>query len=360
MQVLNFPTVSETVMAKQIALFNHKGGVSKTTTAFNLGYMLASKGMKILLVDCDPQCNLTGMFLGFTGAAELDQLYKGGGIKNIRDGLAPAFESKPIPLSSVECQIMPGQPNLFLLPGHIGLAEYETTLGIAQELSGSLPTLQNLPGAMAHLFQITAQSVQADLIIIDMSPSLGPVNQNLLTTSHYFIVPMAPDYFSVMAIDSLASVLPKWREWLTKALSVRTLKDATYPLPDAQPKFLGTVIQKYRLRSGDTASTAFQKWIDEIKVKVEEVLVPELSKNGMLLDAEKYKSAGLTPGEPLLQMSDFNGLIAQSQKHSAPVFALTDEQLEQSGVVLERTKRSMQRFEQLFSEAADKIIKLIS
>ncbi|MBD3755947.1 MAG: AAA family ATPase [Gammaproteobacteria bacterium] len=346
-------------MAKQIALFNHKGGVSKTTTAFNLGYMLADKGKKVLLVDCDPQCNLTGMFLGFTGADELEKLYKGAGIKNIRDGLAPAFESKPIPLAPVECQNLPSQPNLFLLPGHIGLAEYETTLGIAQELSGSLPTLQNLPGAMPHLFQITADSVGADIIIVDMSPSLGPVNQNLLTTSHFFLVPMAPDYFSVMAIDSLANVLPKWREWLTRALTINTLREATYPLPDVAPKFLGTIIQKYRLRSGSTASTAFQKWIDEIVEKTDAILTPALEKSGMLLDKERYAEAGISAGSPILQMSDFNGLIAQSQKHSAPVFALTDEQLEQNGVVLERTKKSMERFNKLFSDAAEKIIKLI-
>jgi cellulose biosynthesis protein BcsQ len=346
-------------MAKQIALFNHKGGVSKTTTAFNLGYMLANKGKKVLLIDCDPQCNLTGMFLGFTGVHELEALYKGTGIKNIRDGLAPAFESKPVPLAPVQCQVMRGQKNLFLLPGHIGLAEYETTLGIAQELSGSLPTLQNLPGAMSHLFQITALSIGADIIIIDMSPSLGPVNQNLLTTSHYFLVPMAPDYFSVMAIDSLASVLPKWHDWLKRALSMNALKDATYPLPNAEPKFLGTIIQKYRLRSGSTASTAFQKWIDQIETKTIDTLIPALKKSGMLLDQSKYDSIGIKAGEPILQMSDFNGLIAQSQKHSAPVFALTDAQLEQSGIVLERTKKSMSQFKKLFSDAADKIIKVV-
>ena len=41
-------------MAQRIALFNHKGGVSKTTTTFNLGWMLASKGKKVILVDADP------------------------------------------------------------------------------------------------------------------------------------------------------------------------------------------------------------------------------------------------------------------------------------------------------------------
>ncbi len=346
-------------MAKQIALFNHKGGVSKTTTAFNLGYKLAQMGKRVLLVDCDPQCNLTGMFLGFTGLEEISAIYEKPGIRNIRDGLAPAFESKPVPLAPVICETLELQPNLFLLPGHIGLAEYETTLGIAQELSGSLPTLQNLPGAMSHLFQLTAAENKIDIVVIDMSPSLGPINQNLLSTSDYFLVPMAPDYFSVMATESLATVLPKWKDWLTKALATRVLQEATYPLPNVSPRFLGTIIQKYRLRSGNTPSTAFQKWIDEIEKKVTGVLMPVLAEKGMLLPKEAYESVGLSPGEPLLQMSDFNGLIAQSQKHSAPVFALSDAQLEQTGIVLERTKRSMEQFDKLFAEAAERVIKLI-
>ena len=50
-------------MHKTIALFNHKGGVSKTTTTFNLGWMLAEKGAKVVMIDTDPQCNLTGLVL---------------------------------------------------------------------------------------------------------------------------------------------------------------------------------------------------------------------------------------------------------------------------------------------------------
>jgi len=53
----------EQKVGKKISLFNHKGGVSKTTTTFNLGWMLAEKGKKVVIVDADPQCNLTGMVL---------------------------------------------------------------------------------------------------------------------------------------------------------------------------------------------------------------------------------------------------------------------------------------------------------
>ena len=49
---------------KKIAFFNHKGGVSKTTTVFNVGWMLAEKGYKVLLIDADSQCNLTRIVLG--------------------------------------------------------------------------------------------------------------------------------------------------------------------------------------------------------------------------------------------------------------------------------------------------------
>jgi hypothetical protein len=59
-------------------------------------------------------------------------------------------------------------------------------------------------------------------------------------------------------------------------------------------------------------------------------------------------------------MSDFNSLIARSQEHQAPVFELTDAQLRQVGVVLEATKDSMHRFQGLFSDAADRVLTILS
>ena len=130
-------------MTKQIALFNHKGGVSKTTTTFNLGWMLANKGKTVMLVDCDPQCNLTGMVLGLRGSRykiseRFQAIYESEEVRDIYQGLAPAFESRPVLLEPVVCEPVKGQPNMYLLPGNIRFAEYEVVLGMAQELSGSL------------------------------------------------------------------------------------------------------------------------------------------------------------------------------------------------------------------------------
>ena len=192
-------------MVQKIALFNHRGGVSKTTTTFNLGWMLASKGKKVIIVDCNPQCNLTGMALGQgteDDEARLEKIYNTH--SNIKIGLAPAFESQPKAIEAVDCIPIKGRDGLLLLPGHVGFAEYEVTLGIAQELSRSIQTLKNLPGSITDFLDKTAQKFDADYILIEMSPGLGAINQNLLMTSDFFIVPTTADFFSVMAIDSLA------------------------------------------------------------------------------------------------------------------------------------------------------------
>lgn len=349
-------------MASVICLFNHKGGVSKTTTAFNLGWMLGRKGKRVLLVDCDPQCNLTGMVLGYDQIEDAEAVLSSSGktAKNIRDGLAPAFESRPAAIEAAECIQVPGNDHLFLLPGHIGLAEYEVTLGIAQELSGSIVTLRNLPGSIRYLIDKTAEAYNIDIVLVDMSPSLGAVNQNLVATSDFFLVPMHPDYFAIMAVRSLASVLPKWKHWADTAKKMTVLQEAEYPFPNAAPKFLGYVIQKYRPRGNSAPSKAFEQWITQVETAVADGLIPALGAADMLLPEKMYQDAGFKPAEPLLQMSDFNGLIARSQEHQVPVFELTDAQLKLGGSVLDNTKESMDRFRGLFEQAADRVITLVA
>jgi cellulose biosynthesis protein BcsQ len=344
-------------MAQIICLFNHKGGVSKTTTTFNLGWMMASKGKRVLLADFDPQCNLTGMVMGYRGVDDLGEIYQSNPPNNVKDGLAPAFESQPRGITAVKTVTVDGNDKLFLLPGHIGLAEYETTLGIAQELSGSLLALRNLPGAIRFLLDETAAAIKADYVLIDMSPSLGPINQNLFATSDYFIVPLHPDYFSAMALSSLAATLPRWRAWADTAYDIQPLKDADYPFPKSHITFIGAVIQKYRPRFGK-ASKAFQHWIDQLTRGLKDTLCPALEK-GKMLDASTFKAkSGIDPWTPLLEVLDFNSLIALSQEHQTPVYALTAEQIDQKGAVWDQTKASMDAFAKAFSLCADRVFAL--
>lgn len=346
-------------MAKRIALFNHKGGVSKTTTTFHLGWQLASSGNRVILVDADPQSNLTGLILDYKGPSELEEdFYSKEASRNLKAGLAPAFESQPTPIQPVDCFPVENREGLFLLPGHIGLSEYEVTLGIAQELSGTIQTLQNLPGSISDLLSKTADKFSADYILIDMNPSLSSFNQNLLMTSDYFIVPTTPDYYSVMAIDSLTKVIPSWYGWSKKAQELPVLQNAVYPFPKIVPQFLGTIIQNFRPRRGRPAAS-FQQWIDQINEKIAERLCPALDEIGMMLTEDKYYSTGMT-NYCLATIADFNSLIAKSQQAQTPIYALSDEQIGRTGPVLEQIRRSQAQFQETFRDLANKVIQLTS
>ncbi|PSB65357.1 hypothetical protein C7B61_11345 [filamentous cyanobacterium CCP1] len=347
-------------MVQKIALFNHKGGVSKTTTTFNLGWMLASKGKKVILVDTDPQCNLTGLALKEVtedDEARIEAIYNT--VSNIKTGLAPAFESQPKAIEAVDCVPIEGQEGLSSLPGHVGFAEYEVTLGIAQELSGSIQTLKNLPGSISDLFEKTASKFNADYILIDMSPSLGSINQNLLMTSDFFMVPTTADFFSVMAIDSLAKILPRWYAWAKMASSMPILKDAAYPFPEVTLRFLGSIVQNYRIIRGKE-TVAFQTWIQKIEQTISSKLAPVLQQNNMLLPDQAYTEQGVESNFTLTKISNFNSLIALSQEHRTPVYALTPAQLGQTGVVLQANQEKQAEFQLTFSDLADKVIALTS
>lgn len=342
-------------MHKTIALFNHKGGVSKTTTTFALGWMLAEKGYRVVMIDADPQCNLSGLVLG----ESLDDFYINNPTQNIHAGLAPAFESQPRQIEAVDCVQVVTRSGLYLLPGHVNLSEYEVTLGIAQELSGTIQTLRNLPGAFHYFISKVAVANNADFVLVDMNPSLGAINQNFLMSSDCFLVPTSPDYFSLMAIDSLAAILPRWAEWARRAHASETLRSAAYPFPEFRLKFLGTVIQKYRPRLGG-ATVGFQRWIDDINLRVTEKLFPQLRSYGLTFEEQTYITAGCAAAQNycLAQIPDFNTLVATSQSHRTPVFALTDEMFGHVGSVLEQDQLKRTAFHDMFSDFADRVITL--
>lgn len=344
-------------MTTTIALFNNKGGVSKTTTCFNLGWMLAERGHSVVMVDADPQCNLTGMVLDLSAEDALSKFYADYPGRNLKEALEPAFASRPVPLQAVNCIDVKGVENLRLIPGHVGLAEDEVSLGIAQQLSESVQTLRNLPGSFHRLFQLTAEKYQADFVLIDLSPGLGSINQNLVATSDFFILPASPDVFSVMAMDSLSRVLPRWIRWAESAAKLDALKDADYPFPTPRLKFLGTVVQRYRLRDG-TPTRAFQNYFNALDDAINSSLKPALQKSGLLLSAEEYSAAGVENPLRLASIPDFNTLIAESQKLRKPVFTLTQAELNKTGIVWDRTEQNIDSFRAIFTGLAERVEKL--
>lgn len=343
---------------KKIALFNHKGGVSKTTTTFNLAWKLSELGKRVLMIDADPQCNLTGLCLSLTHGANFEEFYTNSGFSNLKSSLDPVFSGTPNPLVSANCYEFTNRQGLFLLPGHIDVSEFDVAISIAQELTGSLRLVQNIPGAINQLIQLTSDKYNFDYVLIDMSPSVSATNANLLMLSDFFTIPCSPDYFCNMAISSLTSVLPNWNNTYSNIKTHPVFQDALYKFPLTTPKFIGTIQQRYRPRNGEPAKS-FQTWIDIINGSVLNNLVPALRNCEMIIDDTKFSEIS-TPEEPfnLVNISDFNSLIAQSQKYNTPIYSLSDEQIEQVGRVLENMKTSRDLFNETFTTLANAVIGL--
>lgn len=340
-------------MAKTISLFNNKGGVSKTTTTFHLGWKLAKMGYKTLIVDTDPQCNLTGLCLNSDKENKLLNFYQQNNF-SIKDFLSPVLDGGLEPLTAATCYEFEHNKNLFLLPGHIEFSKYDATYSIAENLTGAITMFQNVPGALRNLLQLTAQKYHLDYILIDMSPSITATNANILMESDYFILPCAPDYFCYMAIESLVSVFAQWNAIYNNLKNNTIFKNATYKLNSANPKFIGTIQQRYRPRNGSPAK-AFSEWINDINTLVEEKLVPELEKNNMIVPNLKKHCSELYN---LINIADFNSLIAQSQSNNTPVFLLTKEQIQAQGKVWDNMKANRDDFNKTFKELATRIIEL--
>jgi cellulose biosynthesis protein BcsQ len=327
-------------MAVKIVFFNHKGGFSKTTTTFHLGWKLARLGKKVLIVDADPQCNLTGLTLNIGDYDELSRFYEAKKNTNIYDSIAFVFGldenksggeiygAKPTPTSN---------ENLFLLAGSIDFAKFDMQIATAITSSAGLPTLKRLIGSVYELLKKTGDKGGFDFILLDMSPSISATNMTLFMSSDYFIIPTSPDFYCYQAIKSLSSVLPQWQE------QMKPFKDGII-LPRENPKMLGIVSQNYRVYSTNKKpdseilnpdeaeilqrpmSAAFRKWAEQIEEITSLELVPELSKYKMVIEKSLFeKSVPNHKPYNLAKIPDFNVLLPTSQNKSKPIYELNQE-----------------------------------
>lgn len=169
-----------------ISLLNHKGGVGKTTSTINLGAALAQLGKKVLLLDLDPQANLT-VSLGIP--RQKVTIYE-----SMRNG----SELVPFPLKE----------NLDVITSTLDLSGAEMEL---INEAGREYILQELFAPLEHDY---------DYILIDCPPSLGLLTLNALTTSRYVLIPMQSEFLALQGLAKIKQIIDKVRFRLNKKLEI--------------------------------------------------------------------------------------------------------------------------------------------
>ncbi len=341
-------------MPKRLVVFNHKGGVCKTTSVYNIGWMLSEK-FKVLVVDADSQCNLSSLVLG----EDFEKYYVDDSTRlhNIKDGVSAAFKGKPHPIAAVNCFSPQKASSMYLLAGHADLTEYEAALSFAQMSNNALATLQNLPGAFSELLRLTEEKYSIDYTIIDLNPSLSAINQNLFLSANAFVIPTNPDPFSIMAINTLKSTLPRWANW--KRTAIPLFAESAYPLLDSVPKFSGTLIQRFNIRNGKAAKP-YRDNIEEIKQTIRSDFYNAIQSAEMTFTSEEYGNAFIGSNYCLEEIPDFQGLLPKAQKSGVPVFAITDSEIGETGPVLSAMQAKRQLFRSKFIDITDKLVGLLA
>ncbi|MEX1366061.1 MAG: AAA family ATPase [Nannocystaceae bacterium] len=179
---------------RTLGLLNPRSGAGKTMLAFNLGWVLADAGLRVVLVDLDPQAALTEL-----AGASLDRS------GSIYDALAPLLdgdqlgEVSPIALG----------PALSLIRGHLGMSVLDDALLLAwtHEVAGS--RARSIKAGIHELILSAGEHADADVVLCDLGSSLGPLVRSVVEGIDGTIVPLEPSTAEVV-LAALAASLPRW------------------------------------------------------------------------------------------------------------------------------------------------------
>lgn len=266
-QIKELLTSSSSGKARSICFFNNKGGVGKTTLVANLAAQLAlNAGQRILVVDADPQCNLTQYLLS---DAEFDSTYLADSpTKTIFDIIHPlsmgkGYSSK-LPIRKIEnfgVDLIAGDPRLALKEDLLAQDYREAKAGGTRGLRTTF--------IFAELISRIAKDY--DFIFFDMGPSLGAINRSVLLSADHFIVPMSIDIFSMWAVKNIGQALSIWHRELENGLKMaEDPSEVSAWLGKSQSlTFLGYVTQQHKEKA-ESGKPRVVKAYSDIRSKLPE------------------------------------------------------------------------------------------
>lgn len=197
-------------MSRTIVFVNQKGGVGKTTSAINLGAYLAQAGKRVLLIDFDPQANLTSGVGGKAGSR---------GIYEVISGQA----------NMAEVVVDAGIPGLKLAPSSI-------------DLSGATVELVNREDRNDFLKSAIAQvKDQFDYILIDCPPSLGVLTLNGLAAADEVLIPLQCEYFALEGLSLILQTIQLVQKGMNPRLRIAGILFTMY---DSRTKLAQDVVQQ--------------------------------------------------------------------------------------------------------------------
>lgn len=317
-----------------IAMFNNKGGVGKTTLTCNISsYCSVIKKKRVLVVDCDPQCNASQLIMGEEFATEFywNSDYESP-ITTIRDILRPIEDGD----SDISKKIRPilsskNRFNVDLLPGHPGFSIVEDRLGAAWHdlLGGDIGGIRKNNWNTEFCAHIADRY---DLIFFDLGPSLGSINRSVLIGCDYFVTPMGADIFSILGVKNISNWIGHWAGLYENSINLSEQRNPgrlkNYNInkrPNVLNGYLGYTMQQYITKSKQgirRPTKAYEQIINAVPDVIQESMgelfgsnvSPDTAKLGDIPHLYSLIPLAQSVASPILDLKSNDGLVGAQYK----------------------------------------------
>jgi cellulose biosynthesis protein BcsQ len=349
-------------MTKVITFYNHKGGVSKTTTTFNIAHYLSHvENKKVLVIDADPQCNITELLLTNMINKFDEESEKTGAIielpgTSLLDILNPRIEGSVPSVDISKVEMVPVDNNLFLIKGDVSLSKIEDSLAEAyiQRFSPKMHEKRNYV-AFYDFINRLGKDKKFDYIFLDVGPSSGALTRTCVLACDGFFIPLNPDRFSIQAVRTLSEILSRWFSDHHGIIS--DFQKLGLPIKNTLPRLLGAIPQLYKKYKGKP-KPGYNLWMKRLPESIFEKLIPALS----AVDSSTVTKLTLE-NVIVTEISDFQSLAPCSQEVGKAIFCISKEDTKVvtsdgkplAGIAWDQAKERMNGFKENFKSIWERI-----